>query len=98
MKFANLKQDLWISICCAFVLNYVKEFYCWLSSPVLRHLRKVNPEQSQALEDKQHRNAVRHWYNGSLHGAIVLYGVILLRNKEWFPWYMGGSCDFLKVY
>ena len=44
MKFANLKQDLWISICCAFVLNYVKEFYCWLSSPVLRHLRKVNPE------------------------------------------------------
>ena len=59
--------------------------------PVFKNWRKVDPKESPEYVATQVDNATHHAAQFLAHSFFTIYGFIVMYDKYWTPWYLGGS-------
>ena len=85
--------DLWISFVSGLVMHGARFVTLNFGKPFVRAIRKLNPNESQEMEEKFVLTALDHIFKLVVVTTFSVWGYIICKDKAFYPSYLGGSGD-----
>ena len=83
--------DLWISVASALTMLVVKAILAYILPPIVKAIRRPKAGETPEAAEAEGRVAIEQF--GKLLGScfVAFYGLIVMQDKPWLPWYLGGE-------